>query len=560
MLLTFNFKGIDELTGSPPLLMDSPEEKIFRDVLTEVLDKVNALLPAGSKLTITNVEVSSFDAEPLDFASYSKPVGDVTMLFGSSFVVARKSRLKVTAFGQPGIGIREQTEAPEQPSADLDAGAISKNVIASELSARDKTIGDDQTDEEEIGPEKKVETQQAPDLVSPPTNMSIPSPSTSGQSGPLGAPGGAGVAAAQPSLPITKPSTPAPATPSVPSIGIRSKTEIASSIERVVTKAPDVAPKAVDQEPSHDMPSLPSAGIALPVAAPPEGMRKLEADEKHRDELIDDFSRAAEKKKAKDAKTMPSIEDHRTRAKPPSPARKTVAETLEGGEELASKQQYDKNISVEYFDVMNPENYYPLIVDIADIEQVTKKVEENIITGERKVQKKEKATFETDIITVRPIFPGCSVTPVEMDADLKKAKDVLTFYVTPLVKGEVKGHIQFLAGGKVAHKTDTPAQVKDPRFGKVITLYGVIASMIPKASSLFSIDLGMMLAPLLGLPATENMGNILTSVIAGAGTGIAFLIGLIYAATHKPRSTQTKLHMSDFRLSIIPTGENGSPW
>jgi hypothetical protein len=225
---------------------------------------------------------------------------------------------------------------------------------------------------------------------------------------------------------------------------------------------------------------------------------------------------------------------------------------------IPTREAFDKNIAIEYFDVMNPENYYPLVIDLADIEQITKKVEENIITGERKVQKKEKASFETDIITVRPIFPGCTITPLELESDLKKEKDVVTFYVTPLVKGDIKGSVQFLAKGKIAHEIETPSKVKDPRFGRIIAMYGIIASMIPKASALFSIDLGALLASATGLSLG---GDALTSIIAVAGTGLAGLAGFLYALTHKPKNTSRQLHMSDFKLAIVPPkGALDSPW
>ena len=215
-----------------------------------------------------------------------------------------------------------------------------------------------------------------------------------------------------------------------------------------------------------------------------------------------------------------------------------------------AKSQYDKNISVDYFDVMNPENYYPIVVDIADIEQVWKPVEENIITGERKVRVKEKFVFQTDTVTVQPVFPGCTVAPAELDADLTKPKELLTFYVTPLVRGAIKGELHFLAKGKLVHVTEMPAEVKDPRLARYIFLYGLLASMIPKISELLNINLETMLNSLIGTSLILGMN--LSTFVAVAGTGVAIIIGLIYFVTHKPKNAKMQLHLTDFRMTLVP--------
>jgi hypothetical protein len=74
VLLTFNFKNIDELTGNPPILIDVQGEKSFKDVLLDVIGKINPLLPAGSKLTLESLGIESFDGEPVSWGTYGNPV------------------------------------------------------------------------------------------------------------------------------------------------------------------------------------------------------------------------------------------------------------------------------------------------------------------------------------------------------------------------------------------------------------------------------------------------------------------------------------------------------
>jgi hypothetical protein len=46
--------------------------------------------------------------------------------------------------------------------------------------------------------------------------------------------------------------------------------------------------------------------------------------------------------------------------------------------------------------------------------------------------------------------------------------------------------------------------------------------------------------------------DVLTSIIAVGGTGIASLFGMFYYMTHRPKNARLQLHVSDFRLSIVP--------
>jgi len=457
--------------------------------LLDVIEKLNPLLPVGKKLTLESLGIESFDGEPLSWSTYEKLVADVIIDFGTSFVVTPKKAVRE----QQQIGVMKSLEQEIRDESAPDVFDITSDVLKTE-GVTEKLEIDRVTSQGNALAGGGKPSAIATDRPEAPVTPAMPQPGP-----PMGAPG---------------PALSPPGGPAAPSGLVRSKLSEAAP----ATKGP-----------IHSMPS-----IASPV--PPSATEEVEKTEEKK-------RKAKDFKMAKpDVKGLPEATD-------------ADDEHEEFGEEVlttgkkAAKTQYDKSISVDYFDVMNPENYYPVVVDIADIEQAWKPVEENIITGERKVQVKEKAVFETDSVTVRPVFPGCTVAPAELDADLTKPKEVLTFYVTPLVRGGIKGELHFLAKGKIVHKTELPAAVKDPRYGRMITLYGLIASMVPKLSTLFSIDLGAMLSVALGVSLT---GEILTSIIAVGGTGIPAIFGMLYYATHRPKNAKLQLHVSDFRLSIVP--------
>jgi hypothetical protein len=506
VLLTFNFKSIDELTGNPPILIDVQEEKLFKDVLLDVIEKLNPLLPEGKKLTLESLGIESFDGEPVSWVNYAKPVVDVIIDFGTSFVVSPKKAARDELLGDVKVADQEI----------LDSGVAEAFDITNEVLKTERSISKQEVERTEVEGQK----------VSPALELR----DTLAGGGLRDAQAGGGKPSSDmPSLPIIIESPeskaePAESGPAQPAPGY-SAPPATYGLARL-SETP--SPASAEPAPS----SMPAIAFAPPTPAPStDDDRREEKEEKKKDKAPKRPSpKAAPPTRGQELEE--AGEDYTTSAAPPT------------------KTQYDKNISVDYFDVMNPENYYPVVVDIADIEQAWKPVEENIITGERKVQVKEKAVFETDTVTVRPVFPGCTVAPMELDANLIKPKELLTFYVTPLVRGMIKGELHFMSKGKLVHVTETPAEVKDPRIARYIMLYGFIASIIPQIGKLLSIDLETTLNSL--VERSLLFGMSLTTFIAVAGTGIAAIIGLFYFVSHKPRNAKMQLHLTDFRMTLIP--------
>ncbi len=214
---------------------------------------------------------------------------------------------------------------------------------------------------------------------------------------------------------------------------------------------------------------------------------------------------------------------------------------------------YRKNISIDYFNVMNPEKYYPMIVNIANIKQKKKIDQENIFTGERKTQKQDEmeVQLKSSSITVRPIFPGCSVTPLEIQTDFDSKEDEVTFYITPMVNDDLEEcRVDFISSEDIiVHSVATPSKVQDPRYAKTIALYGTLASMIPKIFLFFEIDIGANNTVDRIAPWMETIfGSMTLSNFIGLfGIGIALIVSVAVFFKRKPKKILKKFQLKDLR-------------
>ncbi|NHJ47566.1 MAG: hypothetical protein FK733_07250 [Asgard group archaeon] len=270
--------------------------------------------------------------------------------------------------------------------------------------------------------------------------------------------------------------------------------------------------------------SLPESAPPAP-AAPPAGAPKTTQPRRR--------ERKESSKRKIEAMPIPVMEDKRA----------VLATPVE-------EKDYLKHISMDYFDRMNPQNYYPLILKISDIIGETIIPTVNPLTGERKVQKKDEmeVTLKDPIVTIRPTIPGCSIVPSQIDTDFTLPDDEVTFFVTPGVKGEIVGHIEFINEDVTIYKTDFEAKVVDPNIARLVTIYGIIASFVPKILALLEIDFGL---DSIFDPGTV-LGTIgLTGLIALGGILPAILIGIGVRQKLKPKSSKTHFKLRDFRLKGI---------
>jgi hypothetical protein len=226
---------------------------------------------------------------------------------------------------------------------------------------------------------------------------------------------------------------------------------------------------------------------------------------------------------------------------------------------LQTSKEYEKHLFVEYFDKMNPKKYYPMQVNLSDLEYLKTGSSENLVTGERQTQVKDKMQIEliSSIITVSPMFPGCYVVPETIETDLNKKEDELTFYITPFVEDDLDdGCVEFRdVNGSVFHVVKTPSKVVDPRYSRVVAFYGVMISFFPKILAWLGFDF------INEISVTFLAGEMaLTNVIGVVGILATMIISLVVNFTRKPHSMKNEFTIGDIRKKISEKRVNTIPW
>ncbi len=334
--------------------------------------------------------------------------------------------------------------------------------------------------------------------------------------------------------------------PGAPVTGIRADGIIAKDadvfaesekMESVLEEEPAPKEKEIESAP-------PKPTIVPPAAAPRLGRRERVSKKKAalKTSIVEEFLEEAVEEADEELMEEPEYG-------------KQAIEIADDSMELEDEDyesEYLKQISMEYFDRMNPQNYYPMTISISDIIAAKKAAVVNPITGERKIQKQAEieATLKDPIVTIRPTIPGCSVVPSIIDTDFSYTKDEVTFYITPGVKGEILGKIEFLNEGKTIYSYDFEAKVVDPRYARVVAFYGILTSFLPKIITLLGVDLwlGTTLNELWGV-AENTVGNMsIASLIAIGGIIPVLAISMLVGQRLKPKSSRIQYKLSDFRL------------
>ena len=207
---------------------------------------------------------------------------------------------------------------------------------------------------------------------------------------------------------------------------------------------------------------------------------------------------------------------------------------------------------MDYFDRMNPSNYYPLKLKISDIKKATSAKMINPITGERKVSERDEleATLSDPMVIVRPSVLGCSVMPGQIETNFDDEDDELTFYVTPGVKGKVIGSIDFINEDEVIHSTKFESKVVDPNYARVVAFYGILTSFAPKILGLLGLNLGLeqTFDTLWGVSSNVFGSMTLAGLIALGGIVPVVILSLIVRWKLKPSEGKLKFNLTNFRL------------
>lgn len=195
---------------------------------------------------------------------------------------------------------------------------------------------------------------------------------------------------------------------------------------------------------------------------------------------------------------------------------------------------FQKKITVEYWKKMNPESYYPLIIEFNDLNEKSKFNPET-----------EEKSDPVNVI-VEPIFPSCSVTPKFVQIDMKHPPEKLEFFVTPRFRDKILARVDFIQGRTVLRSLPTPIIVDDPRAAKAVAGYGLLMSVIPKLLLYVSIDLDTLIL-ISSLPGFLSFLAPITfsNLIAYFGTLLSLLLGSISYFMKRPAAFKNALNFLD---------------
>lgn len=128
-------------------------------------------------------------------------------------------------------------------------------------------------------------------------------------------------------------------------------------------------------------------------------------------------------------------EDKDEKPKPPEAGSKRRSNGHVGKQKSRSKET-TRRATVRYFNRMNPERVYPLLV------MITKKmVERAAKSGTDQVQSTPFRVKLNETIEIEPVLPGCSCYPPKLSARLGAEDFVATFYVLPHMLGPLQGGV-----------------------------------------------------------------------------------------------------------------------
>ncbi|OLS21319.1 MAG: hypothetical protein HeimC3_36360 [Candidatus Heimdallarchaeota archaeon LC_3] len=202
--------------------------------------------------------------------------------------------------------------------------------------------------------------------------------------------------------------------------------------------------------------------------------------------------------------------------------------------DVKEKVQLNRFLLVDYFKQMNPNSVYAFHITISKKELQVKKRVTDVLTGETREQLREKFELVSESpVTVDVSFPGCLTTPLNQKISTFDDKTVITFFVTPLAKGSMKGTIILVQDEKTIFKMDLKYKVADQRISKIVSVFGLTFAALPTIlDMIFGIDPNDQIVNYL----TTSLPNLDLSSIApglllaelGIGLFLLFLAGLLF--------------------------------
>jgi hypothetical protein len=330
--------------------------------------------------------------------------------------------------------------------------------------------------------------------------------------------------------PVPKPSRPpAPEPEPIP--------EPISEIEPVPEPSPPPAPKPARKA---SVPASVLSGASLPPTAPAPGSRSTGGLESKSAPL--EFG-DAKKKRSKER----AIE--RREAMLEDESEFDEAELVDEGlygkmdDALVEPPQLDRYILLDYFKQMNPYNVYAYHITISKKELKVKKSVSDVFTGEVREQVTEKFELVSEAPMIIDVsFPGCLVTPSTQKISALEDKKIISFFVTPIAKGNMKGKIKLSQENKEIFKMEVKYKVINQRISKIFSALGLGLAALPTGlEMLFGLEMNAELLNYLTtrLPQLQNMLTEPLLLIAELGLGFSLLIlgGLFFWRYRGKRSS-----------------------
>lgn len=185
----------------------------------------------------------------------------------------------------------------------------------------------------------------------------------------------------------------------------------------------------------------------------------------------------------------------------------------------------EKSLKIDWYDRMILQRTYPVTIKISEQKFEKKKSVTSLVSGERISEITETIEVEEEKpIVIKPQFPGSLVVPSERVIAPGTKEATVQFFVTPLSKGWMEAHIEFVQGVKVIDDIRLKSKVIDHRLAKVAAISGSIVSAIPATFAfLFNLSLTQFFEERIhGVDGSLMVAIqlILTFILFGSGIGL----------------------------------------
>ncbi|NHJ05621.1 MAG: hypothetical protein EAX90_12415 [Candidatus Heimdallarchaeota archaeon] len=191
-------------------------------------------------------------------------------------------------------------------------------------------------------------------------------------------------------------------------------------------------------------------------------------------------------------------------------------------EESIKSKIEQKNVTIEYYEKMNPKKIFQITVKIPPTMAVDVDDSENI--------------------KIIPVFPGCYVTPHEEILDLKSTKmEIAEFNVTPLIgRGKVNGKIGLWYKGRNVMNINTNSKINNYMGSVISGILAFIFGIVPFIPMLFGTNINENLASGFNSVFSTSLTANIFMIIELASLAILFGLMIVFIFVGKPSKTTLK--------------------